>query len=136
MPHRPSALTVTAAALLDIVLVTGFAAAGRASHDSAILTGLWQTSWPFLAGLAVGWAVTRAWRAPTAPLRTGLGVWAVTLIVGMLLRAASGQGVAVAFVVVAALVLLAFLVGWRGIAAGIRARRHRTRTTTDREVSA
>jgi type IV secretory pathway VirB2 component (pilin) len=35
----------------------------------------------------------------------------------MLLRALSGQGVAVAFVVVAGITLLLFLVGWRAIAA-------------------
>jgi hypothetical protein len=50
-------------------------------------------------------------------VRTGLPVWAVTLVAGMLLRALSGQGVQVAFVIVAGLTLLLFLVGWRAIAA-------------------
>lgn len=135
MPRRPSALAVTAAAVLDVVLVALFAAAGRASHDSQILAGLWWTSWPFLAGLAVGWVLTRAWRAPSAPLRTGVGVWAATLVGGMLLRAASGQGVVVPFVIVAGIVLLVFLVGWRSLAAGIRTLRRRQRRTTEREVS-
>ncbi len=94
-----------------------FAATGRASHAENVLAGLWQTSWPFIAALAIGWAVTLAWRAPLAPLRTGLGVWAVTVAGGMLLRGASGQGVQLAFVVVAASVLLAMLVGWRSVAA-------------------
>ncbi|MGC5189115.1 DUF3054 domain-containing protein, partial [Escherichia coli] len=48
---------------------------------------------------------------------TGLPVWAVTLVAGMLLRTLSGQGVAVAFVIVAGITLLLFLVGWRAIAA-------------------
>nr|WP_203582144.1 DUF3054 domain-containing protein [Microbacterium hibisci] len=109
---------------LDIVLVVAFAAIGRASHDSDVWTGLWQTAWPFLVALGVGWLVTFAWRAPTAPLRSGLGIWAVTVTGGMLLRALSGQGTAVAFVVVAAATLLVALVGWRLIAAGVhRARR-------------
>lgn len=111
---------------LDAVLVTGFAAVGRASHDSDVWSGLWQTAWPFLVGLALGWLLTRGWRAPTAPVRTGLGVWAVTVCAGMLLRAASGQGIPVAFIIVAASTLLAALVGWRVIAAAarrVRARR-------------
>ena len=131
-----SALVAPASAVLDVVLVVAFAAAGRASHDSAILAGLWQTSWPFLVGLAIGWLVTRAWRAPAAPVRTGLGVWAATLLGGMVRRVASGQGVVVAFVIVAGLVLLAFLVGWRALAAGIRALRQRRRIAPDRKVSA
>ncbi|WP_350350050.1 DUF3054 domain-containing protein [Agromyces sp. G08B096] len=109
-----------AAAALDALLVVAFASTGRATHGEHAFTGLWQTAWPFLAGLAVGWAATFAWRAPAAPVRTGLGVWAATLVAGMLLRAASGQGTALPFVIVAALVLFAALVGWRAIAALVR----------------
>ena len=109
------------ALLLDVVLVVVFAAIGRATHDGDILgpggSGLATTAWPFLAGLLIGWIVSRGWRRPAAPLRTGLPVWAVTLVAGMLLRALSGQGVAVAFVIVAGITLLLFLVGWRAIAA-------------------
>ncbi len=123
MTSRP--LVVLASFAADLVLVVVFAAIGRASHDEPVLSGLWTTSWPFRVGLAVGWLVTLAWRAPAAPVRTGLGVWAVTVIGGMLLRAASGQGVAVAFVVVASITLLVFLVGWRVVAALV-ARRSRT----------
>ncbi|SFS03747.1 Protein of unknown function [Microbacterium sp. cf046] len=108
---------IASALVADIALVLAFAAIGRASHDSDIFAGLWITAWPFLAGLAVGWIVTFAWRAPTAPVRTGLGVWAATVIVGMLLRAASGQGIAPAFIIVATLTLLVLLVGWRAVAA-------------------
>ncbi len=112
--------------LLDAVLVVVFAALGRISHDGSVLPGLWTTSWPFLSALVVGWAVSLAWRAPMAPVRTGVPVWAITVAGGMLLRWASGQGVQPAFVLVASLVLLAFLVGWRVIAALI-ARARRTR---------
>ncbi|WP_091706113.1 DUF3054 domain-containing protein [Microbacterium sp. cf046] len=112
-----SQLVIASALVADIALVLAFAAIGRASHDSDIFAGLWITAWPFLAGLAVGWIVTFAWRAPTAPVRTGLGVWAATVIVGMLLRAASGQGIAPAFIIVATLTLLVLLVGWRAVAA-------------------
>lgn len=109
------------ALLLDVVLVVVFAAIGRATHDGGILgpggSGLATTAWPFLAGLLLGWVVSLGWRRPAAPLRTGLPVWAVTLVAGMLLRTLSGQGVAVAFVIVAGITLLLFLVGWRAIAA-------------------
>lgn len=117
-PVRRSA--ILGALALDIVLVVAFAAIGRASHDSEVWTGLWQTAWPFLAGLAIGWLVTRAWRAPAAPVRTGLGVWGLTVVGGMLLRWASGQGTALPFVIVASVTLLAALVGWRLVAALVR----------------
>jgi len=123
--RRARTSAILLALLLDVVLVTGFAATGRASHDSDVLAGLWQTAWPFLAGLAAGWIVTLAWRDPSAPMRTGLGVWAVTLVGGMLLRAASGQGTALPFVIVAAVTLLVALVGWRSIALVVRRRRDR-----------
>jgi hypothetical protein len=122
-PVRRSA--ILGALALDVVLVGAFAVIGRASHDSDVWTGLWQTAWPFLAGLAIGWLVTRAWRAPAAPVRTGLGVWALTIVGGMLLRGASGQGTALPFIIVASLTLLAALVGWRLIAAVVRRSRRR-----------
>ena len=105
---------------LDVVLVVAFAAIGRASHDSAAFgIGLATTAWPFLAALAGGWLVTLGWRRPAAPVRTGLGVWAITVAGGMLLRAVSGQGTALPFIIVATLTLLLFLVGWRLVAAAV-----------------
>nr|WP_312854874.1 DUF3054 domain-containing protein [Agromyces agglutinans] len=120
---RPPISHLVGAILLDAALVTAFAATGRATHGEDALAGLWQTAWPFLGGLVIGWLATRAWRAPAAPLRTGLGVWAATIVVGMLLRAVSGQGTALPFVIVATVVLFAALVGWRAIAALVARRR-------------
>ncbi|HKP08408.1 MAG TPA: DUF3054 domain-containing protein [Microbacterium sp.] len=117
--------TVLVALAVDVVLVIAFAAVGRASHDSDVWTGLWQTAWPFLAALGIGWLVTRAWRAPAAPVRTGLGVWAITVGGGMLLRWVSGQGTALPFIIVASLTLLVALVGWRVIVAIVRRVRRR-----------
>jgi hypothetical protein len=108
---------------IDVVLVVVFAAIGRASHGEDALGGLWITAWPFVVALAIGWCVTLAWRAPFAPVRTGLPVWAITVAGGMLLRAVSGQGVQVAFVIVAAIVLAVFLIGWRLVAVLVRRRR-------------
>lgn len=116
-PRRLPALAL----VVDAGLVLVFAAIGRATHDGDVLgpagSGLATTAWPFVTGLLVGWAVSLAWRRPLAPLRTGLPVWAITILAGMALRALSGQGVAVAFVIVAAVTLLIFLVGWRAITA-------------------
>lgn len=121
--RRPDANVRIAIALgIDVFLVLVFAAIGRASHGEE-LSGLLVTAWPFLGGLALGWLVTLAWRAPAAPVRTGLGVWVVTVAGGMLLRTATGQGTAIAFVVVATVTLLVLLVGWRAVAAIARRRR-------------
>jgi hypothetical protein len=117
---------IVGAFALDAALVTVFAAIGRASHGEDALAGLWVTAWPFLAALVAGWVVSLAWRSPLAPVRTGLPVWVVTVAGGMLLRAVSGQGTAFAFIVVATVTLLLFLVGWRVVAAVVR-RFRRTR---------
>lgn len=122
---RAPARVIGFSLVADILLVTIFAVIGRASHAEQLsVAGVGQTAWPFLTGLLVGWVITMAWRAPMAPLRAGLGIWALTLVVGMLLRGVSGQGVVVAFVVVASIVLLVFLVGWRAIAALVQRHAH------------
>ena len=111
---QPSTRRIAGAFIVDALLVLLFAVIGRASHaEHLTFAGVAETAWPFLAALVVGWLIALAWRAPLAPVRTGLAVWAVTLVGGMLLRAATGQGTALAFIVVASLVLLLFLVGWR-----------------------
>ncbi|MGZ0711010.1 DUF3054 domain-containing protein (plasmid) [Coraliomargarita sp. W4R53] len=122
----PTMRTIAGAFVLDAALVVVFAIIGRASHDEGIFgpggSGLWQTSWPFLVGLVLGWLISRAWLAPASPLRTGLPVWAITVSGGMVMRYASDQGVAIAFVIVATVTLLLLLVGWRTVAALIARR--------------
>ena len=109
--------TIAIAAGLDAVLVVVFVSIGRSSHAEGLdLAGIAATAWPFLAALAVGWLAARAWRHPLSVWPTGVIVWAVTVIGGMLLRVASGQGTQFAFIVVATLTLAAFLLGWRLIA--------------------
>lgn len=109
---------IVAALAVDIALVVVFAVVGRASHERALtLGGIAQTAWPFLLALGLAWAVMRAWRAPYRVLPTGVGIWLVTVAAGLVLRAVSGQGVAVAFAIVATLVLAALLMGWRAVAA-------------------
>lgn len=97
--------------LLDLVLVGLFAVLGRMSHyDSLSLGGWWTTAWPFLVGALLGWTALLAARRPVAAATSGVVVWLVALVGGMLLRQASGQGTATPFVVVATLVLCALLV--------------------------
>jgi hypothetical protein len=112
-----SARALLAALVVDVVLVLVFAGVGRRSHgEGGALAGLAHTAWPFLAGLALGWLLValRRW-PPLAVVPAGLAVWAGTLLGGHLLRLASGQGSAVSFVVVSAVVLAVFLLGWRAL---------------------
>ena len=96
---------------IDLLLVGVFAVVGRLSHyGSLTVGGWWTTAWPFLAGTLVAWAVLVLTRRPPASIGAGLVVWLGALVVGMLLRQASGQGTATSFVVVATLVLGALLV--------------------------
>lgn len=109
------------AVVLDVCCVGAFVAIGRASHaEGETWAGLARTAWPFLAGLAVGWLVTRAWRRPAGLTGAAAGVWLSTVALGMALRVISGQGIAVAFVFVALAFLGLFLLGWRVLAAGVR----------------
>lgn len=106
------------AVVLDACCVLIFVIIGRASHTKGeTLAGIASTAWPFLCGLAAGWAATRAWRRPLAIRPSGLAIWLGTVALGMVVRVVSGQGTAVAFIIVALAFLGLFLLGWRLIAA-------------------
>ena len=108
---------------LDVFCVTLFVAIGRREHerDSAI-AGIASTGAPFLIALALAWLVMRARHRPT-DWRTGVGIWAITLVVGMLLRnLVFGDGTATPFVIVATAFLALFLIGWRLVFAWIERR--------------
>jgi Protein of unknown function (DUF3054) len=113
---------------IDGVATLLFVLVGRNSHNAdPTLPGLLVAWWPFLASLALGWLITLAWRRPFGPVWPGLGLWVITVAGGMLFRILSGQGTALAFVIVATVALGILFIGWRGIAAILR-RRSRTRT--------
>jgi hypothetical protein len=102
------------AVLLDVCCVLVFVAIGRASHAKGeTLAGIASTAWPFLCGLAAGWALSRAWLRPLVLRPAGVIIWLVTVALGMVLRVVSGQGTAAAFIVVALAFLGLFLLGWR-----------------------
>jgi hypothetical protein len=123
---------IIVAAALDAALVLVFATIGRLSHGES-LAGLGVTYWPFLGGLIIGWLLLRAWRRPRSLVWTGLGIWIATVIGGLLLRLASGQGVQLSFAIVTTIVLGIFLLGWRAGTAlvhQISRQRMRTRAAT------
>jgi hypothetical protein len=112
---RPRRAWVPAA--LDLVLVLVFVGLGRGFHGEGASVGtMVVTAWPFVAALAVGWLVTRAWRNPWPVVRPGVGIWIVTVAAAMMLRFIAGFGTAVSFMIVTAAVLGVLLLGWRALA--------------------
>ncbi|WP_169797267.1 DUF3054 domain-containing protein [Janibacter limosus] len=110
-PGRRTAI----AAGLDVLVVAVFTLIGRRTHAEPLdPAGWWETAWPFLAGLAIGWTVV-ALSSRTWPTRLwhGATVWIATVFGGMALRDMVGQGTALPFVIVATLFLGVTLVGWR-----------------------
>lgn len=128
----------------DVLIVLGFAAAGRSTHDSGgSVAGTLTTAAPFLLGLVVGWAAILLIRrrpptvdagtssgisSPTS-LVAGITIWATTLIFGLGLRILLGGTAALPFILVAMAVLGAGLIGWRLVALVVRRlRTHRSAT--------
>lgn len=108
---------IVAAALSDAFLILVFAAIGRDAHQRGeIVTGVFLTAWPFLAGAAIAWFAGRARQRPLS-MATGVMVWLGAVAGGMILRALTGQSVVLAFVVVALLSLGLLLVGYRALLA-------------------
>jgi hypothetical protein len=109
---------------IDVFVVVTFVAIGRRNHDeNPGIAGLVETAAPFLLGLAVAWAVSRAWRDPHGTL-TGASIWIGTVAIGMLARRfIFDEGTAASFVVVATIFLGTFLNGWRFAARSIATRR-------------
>lgn len=111
-------------AAVDILVVLVFVTIGRRNHqESSAIADIARTAAPFLLALAPAWFVARAWRTPLR-LGTGAIVWAVTLIVGMMLRRVLfDDGTATPFIIVATLFLGASFLGWRLVAAQVERRR-------------
>jgi hypothetical protein len=112
------------AAAVDAVLVVLFVAIGRGSHEEgSAVGGTLRIAAPFLLALAVGWLLGgRRWATPLR-IPFGVQVWVVTVALGMALRHwAFDRGTAPSFIVVTSIVLGAFLLGWRALAARLPTR--------------
>lgn len=117
------------AILGDVAVLVVFVLLGRRTHhEDAGFDGFLRVWWPFAAALAVGWLVTRSWRAPLA-WRRAVPAWLVTVGLGMALRIATqDRELEAAFVVVTLLFVGAGMLGWRGVVR--RRHRHRVHVPT------
>jgi hypothetical protein len=97
--------------IVDLLLVVVFAVIGRMSHAEGLsLAGIVTTGWPFVLGLLLAWVLVTLFRwKPWRPFPAGVFVWIVTVGGGMLLRLLIGDTAEVAFIIVASIVLGAFL---------------------------
>src|SRR5699024_2867673 len=119
----------------DVLFVLLFAVIGRATHGEEP-SGFLLTAWPFVIAVALGHLIAAL--LPGRPRRPwavlwGAIVWLVTVVGGMLLRLASGDTAAWPFVIVAAITLAVFLIGWRIAAGLIRSRAARRGDTGPEE---
>lgn len=107
--------------LCDVVAICAFVVIGNRNHDEASgIGGLARTAAPFLIGLVFAWIVERVWQKPAA-FQTGVKVWFITVVVGLVLRnTAFERGTALSFVIVTTVFLGACFVGWRLVATRLR----------------
>lgn len=116
--------TAATAFVLDLLAVVAFVAIGRRSHEEdSGLGGFFEIAAPFFLGVAIAWAVTRLWRQPCWSNRA-IVMWLIAVAAGMVLRnLVFDRGTATSFVIVTTIALGVFMLGWRGIAERVRARR-------------
>ena len=108
-------MRIAAGLALDTVLVVLFAAIGRRNHaETGALTAILATALPFLAGMAAGWLISLfIFRRVPLQVREGVAVVIAAVVLGMLLRVATGEGTAFSFIIVTTLFLGATMLGWR-----------------------
>ncbi|GEP32526.1 membrane protein [Nocardioides szechwanensis] len=111
----------------DLACVLALAVGGKGSHDAG--ESAWVVlaiAWPYAlaAGVAHVW-LTSTGRPTRRAWPEGAIVLAVTYVLGMGLRAASGRGLAPAFLVVAGIFLAVTMLGWRGVVHLVERRRAR-----------
>lgn len=121
--------------VLDIAIVAGFAIGGRRNHDVLFdLADIFQTAWPFLVALLLGWsaallAAKVQQRSYSSALRriipSGLVIWIFTWLMGLLLRVAAGDTAEGQFPLVTGAFLAAGFIGWRLVALLLRIPRRR-----------
>ena len=116
-PATPALRKSIYAFVADAAFILLFIFIGTRNHDTDTDTaGVFSTAAPFLIALLVGWCALQVWKAPHN-VANGVGLWLITIVIGMLLRHfAFDKGTAGAFVVVATIFNAFTLVGWRFIA--------------------
>ncbi|MGH3357369.1 MAG: DUF3054 domain-containing protein [Nocardioidaceae bacterium] len=100
----------------DVLAVLVFVSIGRLQHDGADgfdPLGFATTLWPFLGGLGIALVVQGVTPGVYRGLPVGAAVVAATVVGGLCLRYASGQGMALSFAVVTAIVIGVLMLGWR-----------------------
>ena len=111
-------LSSTVALVADIVAVLAFTLVGSLSHngtDGFSIGGWLQTSWPFILGLAVGWALLYTGKLRRAP-GTGVLLLGGTWLIGIVVRSLVNMSVAWGFVITSLIFLGIVMIGWRLIA--------------------
>ena len=103
---RLSQRAVVITAVVDVVAVVVFVAIGRRNHDEGTaLSGVLSVAAPFLIALGASWVGLRTWNEPFTR-RSWAATWAMTVIVGLLLRrSVFDRGIATPFVIVATITL-------------------------------
>lgn len=116
----------------DVACLVAFTVMGTANHGSGgSLSHVLAVGAPFVVGLAVGWAVSRAWRSPSRVWPVGLVVWFTTVVLGLALRPLVEGGFAWSFALVTAAFLAITMLGWRAVVSFVAAG---TRSTAQRDA--
>ena len=99
-------LSAIIAGVIDVVAVVVFVAIGRRNHDEGTaLSGVLSVAAPFLIALGTSWVGLRTWNEPFTR-RSWAATWAITVIVGLLLRRlVFDRGIATPFIIVATITL-------------------------------
>lgn len=123
--------------LADLVCVAALAVGGKNTHDAS--DSGWVVLaivWPFaLAALLAHACLTWQGRRAHRVWPEGAIVVAVTYVLGMILRAVSGRGLAPGFLVVAGIFLALTMLGWRGVVRIARGPEARSSDPPSSEVS-
>ena len=103
---RLSQRAVFTTAIVDVLAVVVFVAIGRRNHDEGTaISGVLSVAAPFLIALIASWVGLRTWNEPFTR-RSWATTWAITVIVGLLLRRlVFDRGIATPFIIVATITL-------------------------------
>lgn len=101
---------------IDVIAVLGFTIVGLASHGGIDLKEIGRVGWPFLAALVVVWALPLVRMTSLLVWPTGVVVWLVTAVGGLVIRWAIYGGVSGPMPWITIGVLGVLIVGWRTIA--------------------